>query len=478
MTTSKRKKQCHEVNVKANLAMAELGQGREAMATVCSIFGMPPPSSKSSWEMHNETLSSAVSSACDIQLKTAAKNLRHELSKDDPTIEEDNVIDVAVSFDGTWHHRGFKSSHGVGVVISVDTGEVLDAEVISKTCHTCQRSSVSKNAEEFKQWQEKHIKDGECLCNFEGPSTGMETAAARAIWSRSVTKNNMRYTSILSDGDNKTVQALNEMKVYGSDTEITKLECVNHIHKRMGTGLRNLVKKSPFIKGGKGGLTTILIEKLSSYYRKHIMDHVTSSKNSDDINEAVKKMKINILAGLHHSVHNDNPNVQHKYCMDDCVKWCKYKNQLENENSPPSTNATSRKKRTKKLPESFLPHMIPLYTRLSDEALLKRCIAGLTQNQNESFNATLWKRCPKEKYFGTSAVRRALALAILFWNAGHQGLYSVFNELQMVPNAFTKRAIATKDKQRLASSSRAVHAKKKRKLVRESSCDDYTPGGH
>jgi len=34
MTTSKQKRQCHEINLKANLAMAELGQGREAMATL------------------------------------------------------------------------------------------------------------------------------------------------------------------------------------------------------------------------------------------------------------------------------------------------------------------------------------------------------------------------------------------------------------------------------------------------------------
>ena len=67
------------------------------------------------------------------------------------------------------------------------------------------------------------------------------------------------------------------MKVYGNDTELNKLECVNHIHKQMGTGLRNLVKKSPHVKGGSGGLTGNMINKLSRYYRYHIMDHVTKS---------------------------------------------------------------------------------------------------------------------------------------------------------------------------------------------------------
>ena len=51
MCTSK-KKNVHEINVKANLAMAELGMGRQAMTTFCSIIGMPPPSSQSRWDKH------------------------------------------------------------------------------------------------------------------------------------------------------------------------------------------------------------------------------------------------------------------------------------------------------------------------------------------------------------------------------------------------------------------------------------------
>ena len=58
--------------------------------------------------------------------------------KDNPEVLEDNTIDVAVFYDGTWHYKSFKSCHGVGIMVSIDTGEILDAEVISKTCETCQ----------------------------------------------------------------------------------------------------------------------------------------------------------------------------------------------------------------------------------------------------------------------------------------------------------------------------------------------------
>ena len=49
----------------------------------------------------------------------------------------------------------------------------------------------------------------------------METAAAKAIWSRSITKHNMRYVAMLGDGDNKTLQALNDLKPYGENVQIT-----------------------------------------------------------------------------------------------------------------------------------------------------------------------------------------------------------------------------------------------------------------
>jgi len=387
MMTSERKRNCNEINVRANLAMCELGFGREGMSTLCSVFGMPPPSASSSWDKHNSTISSALQVVLEREYANAATKLRECLRKDDSSVPVDNnsIIDVVVSYDGTWHHRGFKSSQDVGVVISVDTGEALDAKVISKTCEICQRSKLDKSSTDFETRQQQHKDSGNCFCNFDGPSTGMETAAAKCMWSRSIAKHNMRYVAILSNGDNKTLQALNELKPYGQDTEITKLECVNHIHKRMGTGLRNLLKTNPNIRVGSGGLTAQMINKLSSYYRKHIMDHTTLSKDPDDIQEAVKKMKVNILASLHHSVQNQDPEEQHKFCMDPSVNWCKHKKSLND-----LTSLQHQKDRLKKnkLPESFLIHMQPLYHRLSNESLLKRCVAGLT-HQNESFNATL-----------------------------------------------------------------------------------------
>jgi len=44
-----------------------------------------------------------------------------ELLREDP----DAVIDISVSFDGTWQKRGFTSHYGIGVCIDLLTGHRL-----------------------------------------------------------------------------------------------------------------------------------------------------------------------------------------------------------------------------------------------------------------------------------------------------------------------------------------------------------------
>ena len=47
----------------------------------------------------------------------------------------------------------------------------------------------------------------------------------------------------------------------------------------------------------------------------------------------------------------------------------------------------------------FRKELKPLFTRLSSDELLKRCLKGVTQNQNEALNSILWKKCPKSVFF-------------------------------------------------------------------------------
>jgi len=208
-----------------------------------------------------------------------------------------------------------------------------------------------------------NTQSGNCQQNFEGPSTSMKTEAAKLIWSRSVELHNMQYVNVLCDGDNKTLSVLNELKPYGENVQIEKLDCINHVHKRLGTDLRNLVKSSTQIKGGKGGLTKNMTDKLANYYRNSIMSNTTKSKDKSDIDDAVAKMQQSVLASLYHSIYNADPSFQHQYCSDPWCKW--YQDEKE---GTKTYNYKEQKK--KRLPTNFLSSMVPLYTRLSQPDLL------------------------------------------------------------------------------------------------------------
>ena len=40
------------------------------------------------------------------------------------------IVDAGISVDGTWHKRGFTSLNGAVVAVSIETGCILDVEVM------------------------------------------------------------------------------------------------------------------------------------------------------------------------------------------------------------------------------------------------------------------------------------------------------------------------------------------------------------
>ena len=69
--------------------------------------------------------------------------------------------------------------------------------------------------------------------------------------------------------------------------------------------------------------------------------------------------------------------------------------------------------------------MKPIFCRLSKRDLLEKCLLGATQNQNESFNSTIWNRCPKTEFSSTGTINTAVNLAVITFNDGMVGLHPV-----------------------------------------------------
>ena len=94
-------------------------------------------------------------------LVRSAEAVREAYADTDPHLREainrgeNPIIDISVSFDGTWQKRGFTSLYGVGICIDVLTGYVVDYVVLSKYCHACKLQEAKNLPEaELAAWRE------------------------------------------------------------------------------------------------------------------------------------------------------------------------------------------------------------------------------------------------------------------------------------------------------------------------------------
>ena len=196
-----------------------------------------------------------------------------ELRKDVP---EDQVLDITVTCDFTLARRGFQSLYGIVVVVSWKSEKVLDVEVLSKHCQACAiHHEMNTSSDEILDWWEGH--QASCEVNYCGSSSAMESTGALAIWKRYVSKNKLKYTQIISDGDSKIFKLLSDQLPYGMSNLVSKHECVGHVQKRMGTALREKANEKFVNERGermrmrwKGRITDKTIKLLTHYYGKAI----------------------------------------------------------------------------------------------------------------------------------------------------------------------------------------------------------------
>ena len=141
----------------------ELGKGHGALQTVQKVLGVNNMHIRT-FQRHNRTLQKACQSVADTNLDTAAEVIRGVYGD---LMDNVGVIYLTVSYDGTWQKRGFTSHQGVGVIIEVQTGLVIDYEVLSNYCHACAlaENRLGAGTPEFETWQAAHIV---CERNFDG----------------------------------------------------------------------------------------------------------------------------------------------------------------------------------------------------------------------------------------------------------------------------------------------------------------------
>ena len=104
----------------------------------------------------------------------------------------------------------------------------------------------------------------------------------------------------------------------------------------------------------------------------------------------IEAMKVDVMGGLFHMMSSDRDH-NHKMYPVGPDSWCAYNRALSKGLPPPKHKPTLTSDIGKWL-------VFPIFKRLTEIELLKRCANMLTQNPNESFNATIWKRADKGQF--------------------------------------------------------------------------------
>ena len=230
----------------------------------------------------------------------------------------------------------------------------------------------------------------------------METQGAIEMFLRSVERNQLQYTDFIGDGDSNCFASVrNALQGLQHSYDINKEECVGHIQKRMGSALRRYKKNRKGTKladgksvGGAGRLTDDLINRIPNYFGQSIRN------NKGDLTG----MKSIIWAIFHHIVRDDTKTLAEQHAKCPRNRWCKF---WTNESSYNQSNRIS---------SAFIP-FLKLFERLTSDDLLKRCLKGYTQNQNEALNGTIWNRCPKTRFCGQRRVQITVCEAITRFNS-------------------------------------------------------------
>lgn len=304
-----------EINILASLALVSTGNGQTVLNDLFSAMNI------SKRGLHKKTFQKCLKEKINPAAQKAAGTAMSECAGAVKTLYGDlnfgNPGNIAVSYNGTWMTRGHSSHIGVGSVIELLSGYVLDFVVLSNFCLGCEIGPKESDPA-YQEWKDTHI----CQRNSSSKPGQMEVEAATILFERSLAKHGLRYRTMLCDGDSRSCNALQDAKVYGF-VEVEKEDCVNHVHKRMGTALRNLVQKqkgegkTPL--GGKGKLTADLITKLTMYYGWALKSHEGD----------IEKMQKAVMASYYQIdwceaqpcalPHRGNLVVQAKCCC--CQKW-------------------------------------------------------------------------------------------------------------------------------------------------------------
>ena len=106
------------------------------------------------------------------------------------------------------------------------------------------------------------------------------------------------------------------------------------------------------------------------------------------------------------------------------------------------------------MPNDVIKHVKPIFKALANDDLLSRCLHGLTQNQNESFNGTIWNRIPKHRFVKLNTFEIDVYDAVAHFNVGNLASLLIYDAVGVERGYWTVHGCIADDNYRLSNSRR------------------------
>lgn len=462
---SKQGNNAFDINTRSVIAMREVGKGFTALKTFCGFMNIPSPMTQKTFSNIQESIGSSYVKSAEANMKAAADDVRIADHDGSEELADDEVVNTAISADGTWQRRGFSSRNGVVTIIANTTGKCVDYCVKTKICKACTywKGKTGPKANAFRK---KH----KCPINHKASSGAMEADGVLECFLSSVEKNKLRYLTYIGDGDTKSYQTVVNANPYPGYV-ITKAECVGHVQKRVGTRLRKFktdckeLMPESFYADKK-----VKTRKKYAFYLSHKM--INKLQNCYGIairsctNTSVPVMRKAVGAVLFHYSEAADSASRHQFCPATSTSWCKY--QLK------QLNGMTDYVEKPGLPIPLRKRLESIFRELSSPELLQKCLHGQTQNNNESLNGVIWKRCPKDIYIGRSVLEMSVSSAVISFNSGKRGILDVYGRCCLEPGPYTEQYCYLDDAAKaIRENVRSCPAKKKRRKTLRSIAKGY-----
>ena len=162
---------------------------------------------------------------------------------------------ITVIVDAGWSKRSHKHSYnaksGVGIIVGMETKQLLHVGVRNKYCSVCIRAET----------EGREPSEHECYKNCDGASSSMEPDIIVQGFQEAESKYGLRYTKFVGDGDSSVHPTL-ITGVLPWGHAIRKIECANHAIKCYRGALEKLAQENPHYRG-KGRLTSNMRKRLT-----------------------------------------------------------------------------------------------------------------------------------------------------------------------------------------------------------------------